>query len=763
MEDNILKLLGRKDYVPSRLPQLLEKLQPPSAQKARFQQTVRLLEQAGRIARVDGDRYVLPAEAGLIAGRIQITRQGRGFLNPEDPGTGEIAIPAGETGTALHDDLVLVRRQATPSSPPPSGGCSQSGTVVRVLERRRTQFVGTYRCSKERRSVVPDDPRMHHEIHVPPPRDVGRPARAGDKVVVELRKWNSRDSHPEGVVTEVLGPPNAEGVDMLGVLRHYGLPLKFPPQVLHEVRNFGREVTGGDLTGRTDCRSHPVITIDPEEARDFDDAICLQRVSAKRWKLWVHIADVSHYVKPGSALDREALKRGNSTYLVDRVIPMLPEALSNELCSLKPRVDRLTKCVEFLISHDGKVLSSRCYPAVIHSQRRYSYEEALAVLVGSPTDELEEMLQEAGRLAQIIRKRRFESGSLELDFPESRIRLDERGRVRSIEKVANDASHHLIEEFMLLANEAVATRLIKLKRPTLHRAHEKPDPFRLREYREEVLSHNVPCGNLENPAEVRKLLQRLGDLAIGPALKIGFLKSLMRARYAVESLGHYGLAKQRYAHFTSPIRRYADLVVHRSLFESERVTKSPLAQTAEHVSATERNSADAERDSRIVKLHAFLEAQLNSGTAQRYEAHVTEIRNFGIFVEVEELGMSGLVPLSLLADDFYDFDAARLQVRGRRHRRVIQLGDRLEVEVARVDPVKRQVDFLLVPLPGREKQGGQKTGPRRGNGKPKRKGTPPRRSGAPKTTAKRQPAPTSQKNRPATRRRRPRKPAPQNG
>jgi ribonuclease R len=326
----------------------------------------------------------------------------------------------------------------------------------------------------------------------------------------------------------------------------------------------------------------------------------------------------------------------------------------------------------------------------------------MKVLEGSPANELEGMLHEARRLAGRMRQRRFREGSLDLDFPESKIRLDERGRVKRIEQCENDASHQLIEEFMLLANEAVAKRLKKMKRPSIHRVHERPDPRRLREYREEVLSHNVPCGNLEKPAEVQKLLARLGDLAIGPALKVGFLKSLMRARYSVKPMGHYGLAKADYAHFTSPIRRYADLVVHRSLFADKADAGGPaLRETAAHVSTTERNSADAERDSKDVKMYAYLKGQLKSRNPHRYPALVTDVRNFGFFVDVTDLGMSGLVPLSLLDDDFYEFDSARVQIRGRSNRRLIKLGDRVVVEVAKVDSYKKQVDFRLVPTTGK--------------------------------------------------------------
>ena len=624
-------------------------------------------------------------------------------------------------------------------------GDTDTGKVVRILERQRTQLVGTLQQGRQFLYVIPDDPRIPHDVYVTPPRDVGRPARAGDKVVVELREWESRHTNPEGEIIEVLGAPDEEGVDMLSVLRQYQLPLHFPKTVLAEAHATGSLVHEKDLAGRTDCRAHNVITIDPDDAKDFDDAICLERVSPEQWRLWVHIADVSHYVKPGTALDTEARQRGNSTYLVDRVIPMLPEALSNELCSLKPSVDRLTKCVEFLVANDGRVLNTKFYSAVIHSQRRFAYGQVLEILQRAPApDPIEQMLHQAHTLAQKIRKLRFKNGSLDLDFPEMKIRLDENGRVLRIEKNENDVSHQLIEEFMLLANEAVATRLMSLRTPAIYRVHEEPDARRLQEYRQEVLAHQVPCGNLSHPAEVQKLLQKLGTLPIGPALKIGFLKSLMRACYSVEPLGHYGLAKKKYTHFTSPIRRYADLVVHRALFDKNAVRDDALKEIAGHISLTERNSADAERDSRDVKLFAFLKAQL-AGEPVKYPALVTDVRNFGFFVDVPGLAMSGLVPLSTIEDDFYVFDDRRRHLVGRRTRRVIRLGDRITVQVAKVDSFKKQVDFRLAAED--RKSSAQRPAPARPQPLPPRKKNPPFRPG----NKPPMPAPANQTRRPAAR------------
>ena len=723
MEKHILKHLGHKRYTPATLTEIHEDLDLAPHDQPALQRSLRNLEREGIVLRIKGGRY-LPADSSLlVAGRLQLTKSGRGFLTPEDSALPEIAIAARETGTGLPDDRVLVLIDELPKKRfwqrTPTVSAPLSGSVVSIIERRRTRFVGTLHRSGKGLEVQPDDPRFPRGIAVPSAKSSVQP-KSGDKVVVELTRWESRHAAPEGRIVEVLGAPSAEGIDMLGVLRQYDLKGEFPEAVVKEARRFGRHVRPSDLAGRRDCRGQLVVTIDPDDARDFDDAICLERAGANRWKLWVHIADVSHYVRPGSALDAEARRRGNSSYLVDRVIPMLPEELSNELCSLKPQVDRLTKCVEFLLSSDGRVLATDFYPAVIHSKQRFTYAEALAVLEGKPSGEAGTMLHEASALAQSIRKRRFANGSLDLDFPETKIRLDAEGKVSRIDRHDNDISHQLIEEFMLLANEAVAGRLMKLKRPAIYRTHEAPDPDRLDGYRKEVLGHAIPCGNLSRPEEVRKLFGHLGDLAIGAALKIGFLRSLQRARYTADPLGHYGLAKKKYTHFTSPIRRYADLVVHRSLFApGKQLPADPLHEVAVHLSSTERNSADAERDSKEVKLHAFLLDQVRSGNRVRYAAQVTALRDFGFSIDITALGMSAMVPLSLLEDDHYRHDPVARQIAGRRGRRVIRLGDTVEVEIAKVDTARKMIDFRLAgadqgthaasPRAGASRRGGGRT------------------------------------------------------
>src|SRR5437763_5059960 len=475
--------------------------------------------------------------------------------------------------------------------------------------------------------IVPNDHHCVHDVYVRPVVTVREDRRSetaatvGDKVVVRLDDWQSRHVNPEGEIIEVLGPASAPGVDVLSVIRKYHLPTEFPSEVLEQAERIPESVDAQQIARREDLRNQFIVTIDPDDARDFDDAIHVEKLPNGGWQLGVHIADVATYVEPGSALDREARRRGNSVYLPDRVIPMLPERLSNGVCSLKPQVDRLTHSVFIQFDKRGVAKSARFARSVIRSAHRLTYKEAYAILNSPPRDRLGGRLHLAWELGALLRRKRFEHGALDLDFPEVKVCIDTQGEPIRLERVENDESHQLIEEFMLAANEAVARELKKRAIATIYRIHENPDPDKLAEYREFVLSFNYKVGDLTHRTEVQRLLGAIRGKPEEQALKIGLLKSLKRARYFPQPLGHYGLAKTNYLHFTSPIRRYADLVVHRVLAQHNgkrglRIDMSQIASVAEHISTTERIAADAEIESVRMKKLEFFQRQLDERNPQ---------------------------------------------------------------------------------------------------------------------------------------------------
>jgi ribonuclease R len=574
--------------------------------------------------------------------------------------------------------------------------------VIRILERAHDTIVGTLQQSPNFFYVVPDDPRLTHNVYVqvPPPARLPRAPRVRDKVVVHLQAWESRHVNPEGEIVEVLGSADDPGVDVLSIVRNYHLPTEFPKAVLDEAEQIAPTVEERLFAGREDLRGKFIVTIDPDDAKDFDDAVDVEKLGRGGWRLGVHIADVAAYVTPGSALDREARQRGNSVYLPDRVIPMLPERLSNGVCSLKPEVDRLTHSAFIDFDAQGRVTSTRFGRTIIRSAKRLTYKEAYAILQAPPRDQLGERLHLAWELAALLRRQRFEHGSLDLDFPEVKVRLDENGKPIRLERIENDESHQLVEEFMLAANEAVARELKNRSIPTLYRVHENPDPEKLAEYRELALSYQYRVGDLKQRREIQRLLAATKGKPEEQALKIGLLKSLKRARYLPQPLGHYGLAKTNYLHFTSPIRRYADLVAHRSL--AARNEKRPprtdlgeLASLAEHISTTERTAAEAEMEAVRMKKLEFFERQLAERDPQVFRATVVDVRNYGLVIELPEVVLSGVVHVSTLTDDFYVFDAAQRRLTARRSRKRFSVGDELRVFVARVDRFKRQIDFAL--------------------------------------------------------------------
>ncbi len=704
IREQVLALLARKDYRPLNKLDIARKLGVTGAGRVALRKTLRELEHAGEIARIRKNRYVLPAEADLVAGKLSIHPAGYGFLSPEKSGDPDIFIAAENIGTAMHGDRVVARISRDTPADRIKG--RREGRVIRILERAHDTIVGTLQRSRNFYYVVPDDPRFVHDVYVRPEPDQppGLSANVGDKVVVRLDPWESRHINPEGEIIEVLGPASAPGVDVLSIIRKYHLLAEFPKDVLDQAERISEKIEARQLKDREDLRKEFIVTIDPDDARDFDDAIQVEKTSTG-WRLGVHIADVAAYVEPASALDREARRRGNSVYLPDRVIPMLPERLSNGVCSLNPGVDRLTHSVFIHFDKHGVVKSARFARSVIRSAHRLTYKQAYAILTSPPQDRLGERLHLAWELAALLRRKRFQHGSLDLDFPEVKVWVDKQGNPVRLERVENDESHQLIEEFMLAANEAVARELKNRAVPTIYRVHENPDPEKLAEYREFVLSFDYKVGDLTHRAELQRLLASINGKPEEQALKVALLKSLKRARYSSQPLGHYGLAKANYLHFTSPIRRYADLVVHRALGANVAPRRradaarhpdmGEIASIAEHISATERNAADAEIDAAQMKKLEFFQRQLDQRNPQIFRAAIVDVRNYGLMVELPDALITGLVHVSSLTDDFYLFEPARRQLIGRRSRKRYSVGDELSVFVSRVDIFKRQVDFAI--------------------------------------------------------------------
>lgn len=659
------------------------------------------------------------------------------FFIPQDPESDatframdrpRVFIPGRFIGTALHGDEVEVKLV---EGPPPrwhrhspkhrnrryEPGENLQAQVVQVVERSGQPIVGTFHGKGARASLSPDDGRLPPSFRL---TEILPEASPGDIVVAELVGWDHSHLPPLAKMTKVLGRDEAPGVDILKVIHRYGLPLEFPEEVLAEAEAIQEEVDADELDRREDWREREVFTIDPIDAKDFDDAICVMELEEGGWELAVHIADVSHFVKPGSALDREASKRGNSVYLADRVIPMLPEKLSNGVCSLKPHVERLTHAAVIRFDSAGKMNQARFVSAVICSHRRYAYEEAYekmmldASAVEAVEDEKERQLihhlKRAWSLASLLRKRRFQHGALDLDFPEVRVELDEEGRAIGVKKSLYDESHQLIEEFMLVANEAVAYETKNAPAPSIYRIHEDPDLGRLEEFAELARSFGHSVGDVTHRPELQKLLAGVRGKLEEQSVKIALLKSLKRAAYSPDPIGHYGLAKVNYTHFTSPIRRYADLVVHRVLRRilakrgeataPENPDRTPavaeLGQISERISKTERTAADAEMETQRLKMIEYLERICGEDEEVSFEATVLEVRPIGAFVELSELMVKGL----LRKDDLprraeYFFDRVRHQFRSRGRGPTLSVGATVQVRLFRVNRERGFIDFVL--------------------------------------------------------------------
>jgi ribonuclease R len=730
--------LGRRNYVPTSAQGLAKEWRLNTKQRQFFMAEVGDLVRSGQVAMIKGDRLCVPQEASLVTGKINFRQKGSAMVTPEGKATESrkpaVFIAAEDTGTALQGDKVVIRLRSRKERDFPfflKPG-EEAGRVIEILERGAATITGTLQRGRSYFYVTPDDPRVGHDVIVPDPtlpgQNVKPPANVGDKVIVRLNEWKDRQSNPEGVLVQRLGRAFEPRAELAAIYHKYNLSTSFPDPVVREALAIPPDVQPEDLKGRRDFRNIPTFTIDPDDAKDFDDALSIEYLDGGEIRVGVHIADVSNYVKPGTAIDREAQLRGNSTYLVGTVVPMLPEKLSNGLCSLVEAKDRLTKAAIFTFLPSGKIKQVDFANTVICSRKRLTYKQAYALMFEDDLNkirklplpgahqtgstgralselstpeltELQKWVRQLWTIASKIRRERMAEGSLDLDMPETKIFVDAEGYADRIERIENDESHQLIEEYMLLANEAVARLTRSHKLPSLYRVHDEPDEARLAELRQYLATFSIKVGDLTDRDEVVRLLALLKNHPQGYLLRTQLLRSMRKACYRASADGHYGLNKKDYTHFTSPIRRYSDLVVHR-VFGSY-LSKQPayraarIDELAEHLSLTEINSTEAERDSVKVKLMEYFEREAEKKKKTVYNAVITDVRNHGFFIEVAEAGAFGMVPISSLRDDFYLLNPSGTAFIGRKTKRKFELGGKIEVIVAKVDRQKRLIDFTV--------------------------------------------------------------------
>ncbi|MCA9268041.1 MAG: ribonuclease R [Planctomycetales bacterium] len=752
----ILAFVQAPGYQPVKPKVIAKKLGLEKDDAQRVRRAVKRMVKSGQLAwggthlvRLPGD-----SQSNHVTGVFRRTAKGTGFVRPRGSAprdkSQDIMVPAKHSKDAASGDIVVVqlRKSASP-------GDRQTGEVIEILERDTHQFVGLY-FEEHAQSFVRIDGGVFAE-----PVPVGDPgaknAQPGDKVVIEMVRFPSHWHAGEGVITEVLGARGDPGVDTLSIMREFNLPGDFAEATLEDAREqaeaFERAVPDDDEAialppGRTDLTGETIITIDPKDARDFDDAISLTRIENGHWRLGVHIADVSHFVRPASALDVEARDRATSVYLPDRVIPMLPEIISNNLASLQPNRVRFTKTVFIEFTPDGARIATEPAAGAIKSCRRFTYEEVDEYLADRESyraklaPEVHDLLGRMHELAMILRKRRFERGSLELDMKEVEIDLNRDGGVSGAHLRENTESHQIIEEFMLAANEAVAELLDDRELFFLRRIHAPPDAKKLRDLKEFMREFGIECDNLEDRFEVQRVLNEVKGQPHARSVNFAVLRSMQKAVYGPEEEGHYALASRNYCHFTSPIRRYPDLTVHR-LLDAIIAQRTPVSDfdaltlLGEHCSGREQRAEAAERELIKVKLLDYLAHRIG----EKFEAVVTGVQDFGLFAQGVRIPAEGLIHVSSMVDDYYHYDAPTHTLSGSRQGNQYRLGDLIRVEVAHVDIEKRSLDFRLaglirhVPLPATSGSRGAKRPSGKGGGKPK--GLPRRPKGQATTSATR--------------------------
>lgn len=656
------------------------------------------LEEESFIIRT-GKRFQLNKISGShqLRGRLEINRNGFGFVNINDEKRGDVFIAARNIGTAFDGDLVEVELFAKQK------GKNIEGQIVNVVERKRKEYVGIIKKSKSFYFISPDDPKMHRDIYINESKLNG--AKTEDKVVVGKLVWDSSMLNPEGEVIEVLGKAGTHDTDIISIAREFDLKYKFPLLVLAEAESISNIIPKEEIKKRLDYRDKNVFTIDPEDAKDFDDALSIEKLGNGNLSIGIHIADVSHYVKKDSALDLEANERGNSVYFVGRVIPMLPEKLSNQICSLVPNEDRLTYSVIVEVTPRGKIIDYSVNKTIINSKRRFTYEEAQKVIEDEVGDLAEDILL-LNKIAEIYRKKRMREGSFNFISPEVKFNLDENGVPVSITIKQTKQSNMLVEEFMLLANKLVAQQIAVPKsgsvKPFVYRIHDLPDQEKIVEFSRFVktLGYSFDPNATSKSIGFQNLLDQVKGKEEEVLINELAIRSMAKAVYSPDNIGHYGLGFKYYSHFTSPIRRYSDLIVHRLLFNYQNLKSgeiyslAQLEEICDHISASERNAVEAERFSVKQKQIEYLKNHLGN----EFSAIISGITNFGIFVKITDILAEGLVKLRDLDDDYYIHDEKKYAIVGKRTKKQFRLGDKIQVKLVRVDEDRSELDFTILEL-----------------------------------------------------------------
>jgi ribonuclease R len=734
--ESLLRLIRERMEHPATPREMQQRLKIPRDQRGTLSKLLKDLTRRGELVETRGNRFGLPDRMNLVVGKITIHPRGFGFVSvpklaPADAGEGirgDLYIAGNNLNQAMHGDRVVARIERV------GGDGRAEGRILRILERGASTIVGRYEIDSHGDGyVVPFDRRLVMDVEVPPGEHAD--AEAGDMVLLEITRWPTPTRGPMGRVTEVLGDIDEPGVDTEIIIRKHGIPDEHSAEAIAEATKLGNVVRERDLKGRTDFRPLSTVTIDGEHARDFDDAITLERLPNGHYWLGVHIADVAHYVREGSALDEEAYERGTSVYFPERAVHMFPSELATGLCSLRPQVDRLVQSCLMEIDKRGVVVRYELHDGVINSNERMTYTDVNAILTDRDPEmsaryrELVPFFESMRELFEILNKRRRRRrGSIDFDLKEPEIVLDDEGMVERIIALERNVAHRLIEEFMLVANETVAEHLHQHDVPSLYRVHEEPDPLKVAEFEEFIGTLGYGLGAAAEDVEPRhfqKLVDRIHGTPEEKAIAFLMLRTMQKARYDAEDLGHFGLAADSYTHFTSPIRRYPDLIVHRTLRESRHGEMTPdrrdqlvedLPEIARHTSERERRADDAERELVQWKKVRFMADKVGD----EFDGYVTGVSAFGLYIELVEHFVEGMVHVSTMADDYYRFVEKAHLLKGENTGKIYRLGDRVNVQVVKVDMERRQIDLGLTEILDRVREGEQHRGPRRSKAQPKK-------------------------------------------